>query len=358
MENAVVATSLGSSVTGAVDRLGGLWLWGSNNSGGVAQPMSVTERQTPARVVVASVGEWSNVSVGGTTPALFGCAIAKPGALYCWGNNGDGQTGLGSNDPGEIPTRVGADGDWIAIGTGEAYACGIRAGRLYCWGYASTNHRLGLASEPSDPTTPQEVPGSQSWQKLSLGDGHACAIREDQSLWCWGDYEDGQLGHAQSDTPLQVDGGTSFIQVSAGGQHTCGIRADKTLWCWGANSRGELGFAQSASAPVQVESASDWISIAAGGQHTCGVRASGKLYCWGANDEGQLGLGTFDDQSVPTEVPDPGPWKSVDAGSIHSSGVKDDGTLYSWGSNGQSQLGIPNPTFQPAPSPQNILLED
>jgi alpha-tubulin suppressor-like RCC1 family protein len=358
VENAVVTSSLASSHTGAVDRLGGLWLWGSNQSGGIAQPeASVTEQQTPLRVQVAGVDAWASVATGGVTPALFGCAIAKPGALYCWGNNGDGQTGLGSNDPGSTPTQV-EGSDWSAVGTGSAYACGIRAGKLYCWGYASTNHRLGLASEPADPRTPQEVPGSQSWQKLSVGDGHACAIREDQSLWCWGDYEAGQLGHAVSDVPLQVDGGTSFVQVSANGEHTCGLRANRSLWCWGGNSRGELGISQSAPAPLEVEPGSEWLSVAAGGRHTCGVRSNGKLFCWGANDYGQLGLGTFDDAGVPMEVPDPGPWTSVDAGDQYSCGVKEDGTFHCWGANGNSQLGIDDPTFQPAPSPQNVLLED
>lgn len=355
VENAVVTLDLAPVHTGAVDRLGGLWLWGDNHGAALALPESTLESTTPVRV--SGSEKWLAVAVGGVNPAGFSCGIASPGNLFCWGTSGDGQTGTGPIDPGPTPTRVGEDSDWTHVGAGAAFACGLRGGKLYCWGYGSDSNRLGLASIPSDTRTPQLLPGSDSWTELSVGDGHSCAIRADQSLWCWGDGFDGQLGHFANDTPLQVEGGTSYVLVSAGGNHTCGIRANHTLWCWGDNSRGQLGISQSASAPVQVDDATSWISVAVGGNHTCGVRDDGSLRCWGGGDDGQLGLGGFEDASVPTLVPDPGPWSRVAAGSAHSCGVKEDGTLWCWGGNGNGQLGIPNATFQPAPSPENVLLE-
>jgi alpha-tubulin suppressor-like RCC1 family protein len=356
VENAVVALGAGIVHTGAVDRLGSLWMWGQNHSGALTLPESTEEVSTPIRV--ASAEKWSAVATGGVNPAEFTCAIAEPGTLFCWGTSTDGQTGTGPVDPGPTPTRVGLDSDWTRVGTGAAFACGIRGGKLYCWGYGSDSNRLGLASIPGDTRSPQLLPGSESWVELSVGIGHSCAIRSDQSLWCWGDFQAGQLGHAANATPLQVEGGTSYVQVSAGGGHTCGIRANHTLWCWGDNSRGQLGISQSASTPVQVDDATNWIAIAAGGTHTCGVRDDGSLRCWGGNDTGQLGLGNFEDATVPIVVPDSGPWAKVALGGDYSCGVKENGTLWCWGANGTSQLGIPNPTFQPAPSPTNVLLTE
>lgn len=356
VETAAVAMDLGTSHTGAVDRLGGLWLWGANQSGALALPPTTTEQSTPARLAVDN--QWLAVAVGGETPALFSCGIAAPGNLFCWGQSGDGQTGTGPVVPEATPTRVGVDSDWTAVGAGAAFACGIRGGKLYCWGYGSDGNRLGLASVPADTTTPQLVSGNETWTALSVGFGHTCAIRDDQSLWCWGDATEGQLGHPANATPLQVEGGTSYVSVSAGGNHTCGIRANHTLWCWGDNTSGQLGFPQSASTPVQVDDAINWTSVAVGGRHTCGVRDDGSLRCWGAGDDGQLGLGGSEDTSLPTLVPDAGPWSQVFAGSEYSFGVKEDGTLWSWGANGNSQLGIPNPTFLPAPTPQLVLLAE
>jgi alpha-tubulin suppressor-like RCC1 family protein len=356
VENAVVAMDLANAHTGAVDREGGLWMWGANHSGALALPETIPESSTPVRV--PGDQEWTAVAVGGTLPAEFSCGIAVPGELFCWGNDGDGQTGTDGSQPGPQPTRVGSDSDWSAVGAGSAFACGIHGGKLYCWGYGSDSNRLGLASIPSDTKTPQLLPGSESWAQLSVGDGHSCAIRADQSLWCWGDSAEGQLGHAANDTPLQVEGGTSYILVSAGGAHTCGIRSNHTLWCWGDNTRGQLGISQSASTPVQVDDATNWISVAVGGNHTCGVRDDGSLRCWGGGDNGQLGLGTLDDSSVPTLVPESGPWSRVTAGQEYSCGVKEDGTLWCWGANGNGQLGIEAPSFQPAPSPTSVLLAE
>lgn len=354
VENAVVALDLGLLHTGAVDRKGGIWLWGSNQAGALAIPPITTEQNTPSRV--ASNEDWLAVAVGGDGPALFSCGIASPGNLFCWGQNGDGQTGTGSVQPEATPTRVGEDSDWTSVGAGAAFTCGIRAGKLYCWGYGSDSNRLGLESLPSDTKTPQLVPGSESWTKLAVGIGHSCAIRADESVWCWGDADAGQLGHAANAAPLQVEGGTSYLSVSAGGSHTCGIRTNHTLWCWGDNTHGQLGVTQSATTPVQVDDATNWIAVAAGGLHTCGLRDDGSLRCWGGGDEGQLGLGGFENMPEPTLVPDSGPWSRVYAGGDYSLGVKEDGTLWAWGANGNSQLGIPNPTFLPAPSPQLVLL--
>lgn len=354
VENAVVVMDLANAHCSAVDRQGGLWMWGANQQGALTLPETTTESTTPVRV--SGSQEWTAVAVGGSYPAQFSCGIAAPGDLFCWGTDGDGQTGTGGSQPGAVPTRVGTESDWTAVGGGFAFACGIRGGSLYCWGYGSDSNRLGLASIPSDTTTPQLLPGSDSWTQLSVGDGHTCAIREDQSLWCWGDNQEGQLGHPANDTPLQVEGGTSYVQVSAGGLHTCGIRANRTLWCWGDNARGQLGVSQSASTPVQVDDATNWTSIAVGAAHTCGVRDDASLWCWGGGDGGELGMGVFADVPTPTLVPESGPWSRVFAGDGYSCGVKEDGTVWCWGRNGNGQLGIVTTSFEPAPFPTNTLL--
>ena len=76
---------------------------------------------------------------------------------------------------------------------------------------------LDLVETPSDGTyTAISVGGSVS-------DDYACAIRDDQTVACWG-----------SDGPVQAgvpDG--RFTAVSANVYHSCGLRVDQTIACWG-----------------------------------------------------------------------------------------------------------------------------
>ena len=39
----------------------------------------------------------------------------------------------------------------------------------------------------------------------------------------------------------KIGGKFAWKQVSAGGGHSCGIQSDDSLWCWGANNLGQLG---------------------------------------------------------------------------------------------------------------------
>ncbi|MBI4511853.1 MAG: hypothetical protein HY698_19625 [Deltaproteobacteria bacterium] len=239
---------------------------------------------------------------------------------------------------------------WAAISAGRTHSCGIDVdGRLFCWGNGR-NGKLGNRDTRTH-STPQFVlgPSGATWESVSAGGEHACAIRKDDgSLWCWGAGDDGRLGTPQSSEasePRQVEpGSTGWTSVSAGGAHTCAIR-DGSLFCWGINIVGQVGHGSSDSAaytPKQVGLAPGWTSVSAGEFHSCGVRDE-KLYCWGANSFGQLGV---DSGNAPLRAP-PGTavggnasWVAVAAGGSHTCAIqKDPRTLWCFGRNDLRQLG-------------------
>ncbi len=48
----------------------------------------------------------------------------------------------------------------------------------------------------------------------------------------------GQLGagdYEERPSPVQAGTATTWSSLATGGFHACGIRDDGTLWCWGAN---------------------------------------------------------------------------------------------------------------------------
>jgi len=113
--------------------------------------------------------------------------------------------------------------------------------------------QLGIGSASIAQNSPQQVAGS-GWVSIAAGGAHACATRyfpisqpghnTGQTLWCWGDNGDGQLGIGSTtnqSSPVELDGDSFWVAVTAGGFHTCAIGVDRSLWCWGYNAYGQVG---------------------------------------------------------------------------------------------------------------------
>ena len=81
-----------------------------------------------------------------------GCAISATRALLCWGANGAGQLGNGTNDAASSPTPAVGIGDVSDVAASGATTCAVSGGDLYC---------AGLGPWPGGTTT------SSAWVKLN-----------------------------------------------------------------------------------------------------------------------------------------------------------------------------------------------
>jgi len=238
-------------------------------------------------------------------------------------------------------------GHFNNISVTHIHICGVREdGTLWCWG-DNFSGQLGDGTNVSRLIPTQENTGSINWQSISTGNYHTCGIKTDGTIYCWGYNGYGQLGdNTTTDryTPVQeYSASTNWESVSAGANHTCGVKTDGTLWCWGYNGQGRLGDNTTTDryTPVQEYSAStNWESVSVGESHTCGVKTDGTLWCWGKNNFGQFGDNTTTDRYTPVqEYSASTNWQSVSAGYYHTCGIKTDGTLWCWGYNNHGQLG-------------------
>jgi alpha-tubulin suppressor-like RCC1 family protein len=197
--------------------------------------------------------------------------------------------------------------------------------------------------------------------QIAAGHAHFCALLEDQSpdsngsVMCWGANSYGQLGDGTNAKKLTLSkvidsdgkGLVGVSMITAGAYHNCALRTDQTVWCWGANSNSQLGSGATLNRSVAEKVAGlpgDITSIAAGYYHQCALRSNGKAYCWGLNNYGQLGTDNVDSGRTPQPVfPNVNNFpalSSVAAGFNHSCGVvKSDGTVRCWGENNAGQLG-------------------
>ena len=178
---------------------------------------------------------------------------------------------------------------------------------------------------------------------VSSGGGHSCALMPDQSVWCWGHNNTGQLGSFsgnQSTVPVQVPTIPAAIGIAAGYGHSCAIDTTNIIWCWGSDAFGELGDGTTKydSAPGQVMSIKA-SQVSAGNGLTCAVSLAHKAYCWGDNNYGELGDGTNSDSSTPKLVKGLTGVQAVAAGYFHACALLLSGAIYCWGDNTFGALG-------------------
>jgi alpha-tubulin suppressor-like RCC1 family protein len=295
---------------------------------------------------------WSTASAGDN----HSCGIKQDGTAWCWGNDANGQLGNGTTLTGDqaVPTLVTGGSTWKGISAGSSHSCGIKSNdSLWCWG-SDTNGRLGNGATTGDQADPSAVnDGGATWKAVSAGGDHTCGIKTNNSLWCWGNDGDGQLGNGASGSqtsPFAVnDGGATWKMVSAGSGFTCGLKTNNSLWCWGRDSDEQLADGAGATSQLSPVAASDggatWNSVSAGGftaaGFACGLKTDNTLWCWGDNLQGQLGDGTSGtDRNVPTAVNDGGAtWSVVDTGGHNACAVKSNNSVWCWGDDTDGQVG-------------------
>ncbi len=355
-----------------------LWCWGDSDNAKLGDNQSTTDRTQPVKVHTNSAAtgwsDWVSVATGWNHT----CGIRINGTAWCWGAPWDGA--LGDNQDSTIrprPVQVQSSSsttgwtDWVQIGAGENYTCGLRAnGTAWCWGNNSDGRAGNGVAWGGYNVRPVQVltdtgPGAWSdWKFLAVGTKHSCGIRANGTAWCWGLASDGQLGDGQTSAnrayPVRVHddttsaGWSDWIFLSAGWHNTCGIRSNGTAWCWGADSYGALGAGGigDRSRPIQVQTDtgpggwSDWTMITPGVENgTCGIRANGTAWCWGLNDYGVGGYNGTGTDNRPRQVHSSSSstgwtdWTSISRGTTYACGVRSNGTAWCWGAPWDGQLG-------------------
>jgi len=273
--------------------------------------------------------DWS--SLGGGENWSF--AIKSDGTLYAWGNNSQGQLGVGVAGDQSFSVQVGSD-TWEMVARGGLYhSLGIKSdGTLWGWGDGA-NGKTGLGGT-SDYNSPQQI-GSDSWQFVGAGYNSSHGIKADGTLWAWGYGAQGVFGDgsttASQTTPKQI-GSDSWSMVAGGEAHTIAIKSNGTLWATGFNNNGRLGVGDTTSRTTftQVGTDTDWSYVVCDRDSSYGIKTDGSLWAWGRNDFGQLGIGNTTNQNTPQRV-GTDTWLDVSAFNLVAAGVKSDGTLHRWG---------------------------
>lgn len=277
----------------------------------------------------------------------FSCALGESGALYCWGDNGHGQLGVGDLERRTRPTRVG-DLRASAVALGFRHACAVAHDRSTAWCWGSGEFGDGrLRQFESTPIKVQALAGVD--QLVSNGE-HAC-WRRGTEVRCWGSNDLGQIGNGESgcvdgewecdcrltavgckrvDDPTEPLGLSGTAQIAIAGKRSHALEHAGVVWQWGGG----------VDRPQRITELPLIARITAGFQHVYALDVDGGIWYWGDDSSGQLELEGRDEHPSPRRVEGLPPARAVAAHYVVTCALTGaDGRAWCWGDNLFGQLG-------------------
>lgn len=326
LDHGVTALSMSDLHACALTQGGSLLCWGENHDGQLGIGSSIQTRPVPVtgreRTMAVATGEWHS------------CTTNIEGIVQCFGNNEGGQLGHNSTIAQWVPVDVPQVMAPIQnVWAGYSRTCaGAITGQLVCWGKEPWVSRTdnSIVRSMGLPAAPIQV---------LFGNWYSCAVLTSGAMYCWGSFPNGQLTsngnsyNTTSATPVLT--AQNVEQASAGSGFVCTLTGG-WVRCWGGGSEpvgigGTPHNVTGFSAPVS--------SIAAGWNSLCALLNNGGVQCLGQNSDGILGIGTSSSSSVPVSIRLSQPAIRIASGYSHACAILVDGSVECWGQSYYGQLG-------------------
>lgn len=337
----VKAIAAGGYHTVALKEDGTVWTWGENLYGQLGDDTIDICKNEP--VQVKGIEGVKAIAAG----ERHTVALKEDGTVWTWGYNFSCQLGDGTNKNRKKPVKVKSIKGVKEIAAGAKYTVVLKEdGTVWSWGNQNFESTDDYDEEQSCNSKAEQVESLEDIKAIAAGEWHTVALKEDGSIWAWGDNEDGQLGDGRviaTNKPVQAIDIEEVVAIASGNCFTVALKQDGTVWGWGLyfyyDPIENVDIAMTSTQPVCKEGIEDVKAIAAGSDHVVALKEDGTVWTWGRNDYGQLGNGTKVNYNEPVQVTGIEDVKAIAAGTYNSFAIKEDGTVWGWGSNFAGQLG-------------------
>lgn len=387
----VIAVGTGNSNTAVVKSDGTVWMCGSILGTG-AVPVQVPGMTGAVDVAVADYRMY---------------ALKNDGTVWSWGLIVSDMVPYNGSTNTATAVQVVGLSDVVAISSHTSHAVALkRDGTVWSWGkndwgwFSDQWGKLGNNLK-GDSATPVQVVGPSGIGYLTgitaidTGLNQSLALRNDGTVWAWGNNDYGQLGNGDtynsSPVPTQVAGLTASTLLAPSNLTAAPVSGSVAL-TWSAVSgaksynvfrsttrvgpgtllgntatinysdtsavsgttyyyyvtavAGTLESIPSSKVVAQAgtttgggTTVSAMKSVGGGFYHSAAIANDGSIWTWGSNNFGELGKGTTSDSSTPAKLTSISGVSAASGGNDHMVVLKSDGTVWAWGYNYHGELG-------------------
>lgn len=277
------------------------------------------------------------------------------GTVWGWGENSFGILGEHMDKYVFSPEKIKGFEDIVAISMGNGYLLAVKRDGTV-WGIG--NNELGILDPEKNGNNiekPVRVKELTEVQAVSAGINYAMAIKNDGTVFIWGDYRY-KTSQMQKHPPRKVKHAKGIINIAASRynalvidnaykawflcgyihkpvrienleevmliyesrKYTYAVAKDSSLWYWTING-------QSTNKLEGVSEVEKLVSC--GAEEIIALDKSGFLWKWNEKD------------MKPNKIAGIEAVKDFSAGDSHIAALKKDGTLWTWGENSHGQLG-------------------
>lgn len=377
----IVSVTTASGTSLALREDGSLWSWGANAQGQLGIGSTVNQR-TPVKVHGPNnVGYLNQVTaICGNYESVF--ALKSNGTVFGWGWNGTGVLGDGTyfnsrTTPVQVTETTDGFLDSIAaISSGSEHAAALQSnGEVWAWGWDYSGELgTGTGNTSFSAVHVLNSGGTANFTNaiaVACGYNFSVVLRNDGTVWTFGNNEFGQLGdgtYLSSLLPVQVKdtAGNNPLRhiaaIAAGEDHVLALDSAGRIFTWGSNKNGQLGdpfTGKKSNRPMRLASLSGARFITAGGRNSAAKLQDGSIHIWGDNWTGLLGNGTTSSYfALPQPVIGTNAQglhqnvKQISIGFDHEISLMQNGSVYSWGDLSTNDL--PPATLTPNPFPLQV----
>lgn len=269
---------------------GTVWSTGSNGDGALGDGTKTD------RYVWGIVPGLSNV-ISITTTMGASHALTANGDVWAWGDGVNAQ--LGQEDSSKWGTQWPSPQKVKSLpGATQLASTALRAvfalmsdGTVRSWGAGWSFQRGDADGNPRGAAA--TIAGLTDVVQLASGfGGGGLALKSDGTVWAWGNNDKGQLCDGTTtarSTPVRIPGLTGVTQISGGPGSDYGfgsgyaLKNDGTVWAWGENGSGQLGDGTTTdrNVPVQVKNITTATQISGSITSGFALLSDNRVAAWG-----------------------------------------------------------------------------